>query len=127
MKTFRRLFFFFLFLVLPLLPARAQASGEWFTAGISFNLPKKFSAKVSTGERFLNTGIGLVKYLFQFEGGYKINKHFLFKLDYIDYDYDYSGSGWHLGAPKPLDSTPVLGFPTYSSARKYMLGLTARF
>lgn len=58
---------------------------------------------------------------------HKINKHFLVKLDYIDYSYDYSGSGWHLGAPKPLDSTPVLGFPTYSSAKKFMLGMTARF
>jgi len=58
---------------------------------------------------------------------HRINKHFLFKLDYIDYDYDYSGSGWHLGAPKPLDSTPVLGFPTYSSMKKFMLGLTAKF
>ncbi len=30
-------------------------------------------------------------------------------------------------APKPLDSTPVLGFPTYDSARMLTLGFTVKF
>ena len=58
---------------------------------------------------------------------HKINKNFQFKLAYINYDYDYSGSGWHLGAPKKLDSTPILGFPTYDKASMFTLGLIARF
>lgn len=58
---------------------------------------------------------------------HQINKHFQFKLDYIDYSYDYSGSGWHMGAPKELDSTPILGFPTYDSANMWKLGLVAKF
>lgn len=56
-----------------------------------------------------------------------INKRFQFKLDYIDYSYDYSGSGWHMGAPKELDNTPILGFPTYDSATMIKLGLVAKF
>ncbi len=58
---------------------------------------------------------------------HKINKNFHFKLAYINYDYDYSGSGWHLGAPKKLNSTPILGFPTYDKASMFTLGLIARF
>jgi len=58
---------------------------------------------------------------------HRIRDRFIVKLDYIDYTYDYSGSGWHLGAPKKLDSTPLLGFPTYKDASKWMLSMTARF
>lgn len=82
MTMLRRSILLSAFLALTFLPGSAQATGEWFTAAISFNLPKKFSAKVSTSERFLNTGVGLVKYLFQFEGGYKISKHFDVALIY---------------------------------------------
>ncbi len=82
MKILRRTFLLFALVALVLPAVRAQSSGEWVTAGISFNLPKKFSFKVVNGERFVNTGIGLVKYLFQFEGGYKISKHFDVALIY---------------------------------------------
>ncbi len=58
---------------------------------------------------------------------HKINRRFLVKLDYIDYGYDYSGSGWPVGAPKKLDAMPILGFPTYDSARMLTLSMTARF
>ncbi len=58
---------------------------------------------------------------------HKINKNFQLKLAYINYSYDYSGSGWHIGAPKKLNSTPVLGFPTYKDASMWTLGLIARF
>ncbi len=58
---------------------------------------------------------------------HKISKNFQLKLAYINYSYDYSGSGWHIGAPKKLDSTPILGFPTYDDASMFTLGLIARF
>ena len=58
---------------------------------------------------------------------HRISDRFIFKGDFIRYLYDYSGSGWHIGAPKALDSTPVLGFPTYSGASVFSLGLIARF
>lgn len=58
---------------------------------------------------------------------HRINDRFIVKADYIKYLYDYSGSGWHLGAPKALDSMPLLGFPTYSRAGMISLGVTSRF
>jgi outer membrane murein-binding lipoprotein Lpp len=58
---------------------------------------------------------------------HRIRERFIFKLAYIDYQYDYSGSGWLLGAPKDLGSTPILGFPTYDDASMWTVGLTARF
>jgi len=58
---------------------------------------------------------------------HKVARKFLLKLDYINYDYDYSGSGWHIGAPKKLDSNPILGFPTYKSANMWTLSMIARF
>ncbi|MGB5209765.1 MAG: DUF3373 family protein [Gammaproteobacteria bacterium] len=58
---------------------------------------------------------------------HRIRDRFVFKVDYMYYDYDYSGSGWLLGAPQKLDDTPVLGFPTYSEAHVFTLSLDARF
>jgi hypothetical protein len=58
---------------------------------------------------------------------HRINSRFIFRADYIHYNYKYSGSGWHLGAPKLLDSNPILGFPTYKSAYMVSAGLTVRF
>lgn len=56
-----------------------------------------------------------------------INKNFMFRFGYTDYSYDYSGSGWHIGAPKPLDEMPILGYPTYESASVFSAAMTARF
>lgn len=58
---------------------------------------------------------------------HRINRNFMARFGYQDYSYDYSGSGWHVGAPKPLDEMPVLGFPTYESASVFSLSMTARF
>jgi hypothetical protein len=58
---------------------------------------------------------------------HRINDRFIFKADFIKYLYDYSGSGWHLGTPKLLDSKPILGFPTYSGATMFSMGLLTRF
>jgi hypothetical protein len=58
---------------------------------------------------------------------HRIRESFVFKLAYIDYSYDYSGSGWLLGAPKDLSKTPVLGYPTYDDASMWTVGLEARF
>ena len=45
----------------------------------------------------------------------------------MKYNFDQSGSGWHMGAPKDLDSTPILGFPSPTDADRFLLGLQARF
>jgi TorA maturation chaperone TorD len=58
---------------------------------------------------------------------HNIRDRFSFRLGYISYDYEYSGSGWHLGAPKKLDSMPVLGFPTYDSADMLTATFTVKF
>jgi hypothetical protein len=58
---------------------------------------------------------------------HRISDRFIFKTDFIKYAYTWSGSGWHLGAPKRLDSNPMLGFPAYDGAYKMSLGLIARF
>jgi len=58
---------------------------------------------------------------------HRITKNFIAKVDFIDYEYDYSGSGWHVGAPKKLDSSPTLGFPTYDQAKMASFSLIARF
>ncbi|HNX50446.1 MAG TPA: DUF3373 family protein, partial [Thermoanaerobaculaceae bacterium] len=58
---------------------------------------------------------------------HQIRDRFTFRLGYINYDYEYSGSGWHIGAPKKLDSKPVLGFPTYDSASMLTATMTVKF
>jgi hypothetical protein len=62
---------------------------------------------------------------------HRIARRFIVKLAYINYNYKYSGSGWHVGAPKELEpddgSAPMVAYPTYSNAWALTLGLTARF
>jgi len=58
---------------------------------------------------------------------HRIADHFMFKADFIRYNYTWSQSGWHIGAPKRLDSSPLLGFPGYDKANMFTLGLTAEF
>jgi len=58
---------------------------------------------------------------------HRINDHFLLKGSYINYDYTWSGSGWQVGAPKRLNSTPLLGFPTYDTAKMFTFGIVAAF
>jgi hypothetical protein len=57
----------------------------------------------------------------------KVGARAQFRLSAIDFRYDYSGSGWHLGAPKPVDENPVLGFPTYKDALNVRVAFTVKF
>lgn len=56
-----------------------------------------------------------------------IGKNLAVRLSGIRYDNQYSGAGWHVGEPKPLDRMPILGFPTYGDAWDARLALTVRF
>ena len=60
---------------------------------------------------------------------HRIAKRFILRATYMHYNFDYSQSGWHMGAAKPLngDMPPILGFPSPTSMDKFLLGLTARF
>jgi hypothetical protein len=50
-----------------------------------------------------------------------------FRLSALYYDFDYSGSGWHIGAPKKLDEVQILGFPTYKNSLDLRAAFTAKF
>ncbi len=54
-------------------------------------------------------------------------KRMTVKLSYTHYLYDYSGSGWHVGAPQDLDDDPILGYATYDEASVITLSMMARF
>lgn len=121
----------------------ANHEGHMFYAGLRYSIPKN-DGRTKLGFEF-NQGS---KYWFNFAQAeddiiapksntrgevyetyltHRINDHFLLKADFIRYNYTWSGSGWHLGAPKKLDSTPLLGFPTYDTANMFTMGLIARF
>ncbi len=52
-----------------------------------------------------------------------------FRLGAMHYSYNYTGSGWQLGAPKKIDDLmPVMSaFPTYSDALDIRAAITAKF
>ncbi|HEY4491591.1 MAG TPA: DUF3373 family protein, partial [Acidobacteriota bacterium] len=54
-------------------------------------------------------------------------EHIQLRASGIEYLYDYSGSGWHLGEPKDLDEMPILGFPTYEDVFDLRLSMTVKF
>jgi hypothetical protein len=58
---------------------------------------------------------------------HRITNHFIVKGDYQRFHYTYSGSGFDVGAPVRLSSSPVLGFPTYDEGNLVTAGLQARF
>ena len=58
---------------------------------------------------------------------HRLNEHFIFKADFQDYNYTYSGSGWMVGSPKKLSGNPILAFPTYQNAYNVNFSLIARF
>lgn len=58
---------------------------------------------------------------------HQLSKAATLRVSGIQYDYEYSGSGWHMGEPKALDSTPLLGFPTYNSMFNLRVAMTVRF
>ena len=117
--------------------------GQLYYVGVRYSIPKG-DGRTKVGFEF-NHG---TKYWFNFSnaeddiiapktntrGGvyetyltHRISDHFVFKADYIRYNYTWSGSGWHIGAPKRLDSSPILGFPGYDKANMVTVGLTAQF
>ncbi len=121
----------------------ANHEGHMFYAGIRYSIPQN-DGRTKFGFEF-NQGS---KYWFNFAQAeddiiapksntrgevyetyltHRINDHFLLKADFIRYNYTWSGSGWHLGAPKKLDASPLLGFPTYDTANMFTMGLIARF
>lgn len=58
---------------------------------------------------------------------HQIAKPAALRLSVLRYQYDWSGSGWHVGLPKRLDTAAVLGFPTYDDVWDARLALTVRF
>jgi hypothetical protein len=59
---------------------------------------------------------------------HRFAQKFVAKLSWIAYAYDYTGSGWHVGAPKELGDAPVVqGFPTWDKASMLTLSFSARF
>lgn len=57
----------------------------------------------------------------------RIGNSAVFRISGLQYDYQYSGSGWHVGAPKKLSETPVLGFPTYNDMFTLRVAFNVRF
>ncbi len=117
--------------------------GGMFYAGVRYNFPQN-DGRTKIGFEF-NHG---TKYWFNFAQAeddiiapktdtrgdvyetyltHRIYDRFIVKLGYIRYNYDYSGSGWHVGAPKDLNTLSILGFPTYKDASMLTLGMTVRF
>jgi TolA-binding protein len=57
----------------------------------------------------------------------QVGKSMQLRVSAIDYHYNYSGSGWHVGEPKPLDQPSLLGFPTFRHLLNVRGAFTVRF
>lgn len=49
------------------------------------------------------------------------------RISALNYDYQYSGSGWHMGLPKKLADIPMLGFPTYRDMFNLRVAFNVKF
>ena len=118
-------------------------NGAMFYAGIRYSVPKndgrtKFGFEYNHGTKywfnFANAEDDIIAPKTNTRGDvyetyftHRFYDRFIMKVGYIRYNYNYSGSGWHVGAPKDLDTTALLGFPTYKDAQMLTFGLTTRF
>lgn len=116
-------------------------SGSSIYAGLRWNLSNdrtQFGLEFNTGDEYwfnfsqAADDIVLSKLatrgdVWEFYWNQQLNDHAMLRLSAIDYNYEYSGSGWHLGAPKDLASMPILGFPTYDDVLNIRLALNLRF
>jgi hypothetical protein len=57
----------------------------------------------------------------------QIGQYGQLRISGLQYDYEYSGSGWHLGEPKKLDDIAMLGFPTYKDMFNLRVAFGVRF
>jgi Protein of unknown function (DUF3373) len=91
-----------------------RGSQYWFnfTQGADDILLSKLATRGNVYEVYLN---------------HQVAKAANLRISGIQYDYEYSGSGWHMGEPKKLDSTPLLGFPTYDRMLNLRVAMTVRF
>jgi hypothetical protein len=117
--------------------------GQMYYVGIRYSVPKD-DGRTKVGFEF-NHG---TKYWFNFAQAaddiiapktdtrgdvyetyltHRISDHFMLKGSYINYNYAWSGSGWQVGAPKRLSTSPILAFPTYDTAKMFTFGLIASF
>lgn len=58
---------------------------------------------------------------------HQFNRFVQLRVSGIQYWYKYSGSGWHVGEPKDLDTMPVLGFPTYKDIFNLRTSMLVKF
>ncbi len=91
-----------------------RGSRYWFNFTHSADeiLLSKLATRGNVFEAYLNQQVGKVGQL---------------RISGLQYDYEYSGSGWHMGEPKPLDQMSLLGFPTYKKLFNLRLAFSVRF
>lgn len=91
-----------------------RGSQYWFNFTHSADeiLLSKLATRGNVYEAYLNQQFGKIAQL---------------RISGIQYNYEYSGSGWHMGAPKKLDESPLLGFPTYGDVFNLRVALSVRF
>jgi Protein of unknown function (DUF3373) len=118
-------------------------NGTMFYAGFRYNVPKdhgrtKIGFEVNHGSKYWFNFAQAEDDIFAPKTSargevyesyvtHRITNHFILKGDYQRFHYKYSGSGFPVGAPELLSSSPVLGFPTYDRGTLLTAGLQARF
>jgi len=108
--------------------ARYSFDNEKTKVGLEYNKGNKYWFNFSHGaDDLVAPKTGTLGEVWEAYVTHRVNKRFILKLDYMHYAYDYSGSGWHLGAPKELDTTPILGYQTFSKVDQITLSSTVRF
>lgn len=110
------------------LGVRYKFANDKTKLGVEYNEGNKYWFNFSQGaDDIFAPKTGVRGTVMEFYLTHRIAKKFLCRLGLMQYDYDYSGSGWHLGAPKALDDMPTLGYPTWDDARVVSLSTTVRF
>ncbi len=91
-----------------------RGSQYWFnfTHAADDILLSKLATRGNVFEGYVNQSLGKVATL---------------RVSGLYYDYEYSGSGWHMGEPKKIADVPMLGFPTYENMFNLRIAMTVRF
>ena len=106
-------------------PLRPREDADWRSS--STTAARYWFNFTHAADEILLSKLSTRGHVFEVYVNQQVGEYGQLRISGISYDYQYSGSGWHIGEPKKLDGTPVLGFPTYKDMFNLRVAFGVRF
>ena len=108
--------------------ARFDLPNERTQVGAEYNYGSQYWFNFTqSADEILNSKLSTRGHVVEAYVNQAIGKWGQLRVSGLNYDFVYSGSGWHMGAPKKISDVPLLGFPTFKNVFNLRTAFTVRF